>query len=226
MSWEIWEGKFWGTIVVLKQNVYILSISPLSYPSWKIFALAFLYSSLSGWFGFPSWVYFSKDVFWLTVSLQFISGLNLCFPAILLLWTSTSFEHWFENVHLFWHEKTFISSARIIWNFPRKPWFIPHEVVFHSPGSHISFPGKSYFFPQEVIFLSPESLFFLQSSITASGGSFYLSNLYFPVKVDVTIFLLSSLRVDSLQPVALNYSSGWQVFWYCKDNSLWNLYKW
>ena len=46
-------------IVNIKQKVYILSISPLSYPSWKNFALAFLFSSLSRWNLIPLWVYFS-----------------------------------------------------------------------------------------------------------------------------------------------------------------------
>ena len=76
-------------------------------------------------FGFPSWVYFSKDEFWLTVSFQFISGLDLWFldNAIHFGLLKTPSFGWC----IYFSQEDFIPSARISWHLPKKSYLLPKK---------------------------------------------------------------------------------------------------
>ena len=100
-------------------------------------------------FGFPSWVYFSKDVSLLTVLLQFVSDLNLRFHDNIIYFgflKASSF-----GLCIYFAQGDFISSPGISWHFPRKSYLFPQEAIFLSPGSHTSFPKKPYIYPQKVV---------------------------------------------------------------------------
>ena len=137
-------------------------------------------------FGFPSWVYFSKDVSSLAVlSSLFLIGFVVAWQYY-LLWISEDFELWL--VHLFCTRRLYLFSRNnvafpqeVISHFPRKSYLFPQESIFLSPGSHISFLGKPHFYPQKVVS-------FLQSSMITSNRYLYLSNSCFHVQVDVTFF--------------------------------------
>ena len=132
-----------------KQKAYILSMSPLSCPSWKIFALAFWYNSLFGWI-------------WFSLLSLFLKGCILVEYFILVYF-------WFVSVvprqyYLLWNPK----------KTPRLGWCIYFAQEDFIPLERTSWhlPSKSYLLPQK-------SHFLLQSSVTTNSKSLYLRPLIF-----------------------------------------------
>lgn len=117
-------------IVNLNKKVYILSISPLSYPSWKIFLLLSFPSMywINALLGFvPRWV-----VSCLKVSFQFIPRLNL---------VSDSFNDWVSLGIKTWIESSFILHLWILCPLGKNLIIVPHwrrilflrKCFYHTP---------------------------------------------------------------------------------------------
>ena len=147
-------------------------------------------------------------------------------PIQLLVWMDLVFPLEFisQRMYFGW---LFHSSLFLVWIFGSTTilftldfWklrvlvcaFILHKKTLSPQQEYHGISPRSHIFPQEAIFLSPKSRFFLQSSMTASSMSLYLSNLYFPVKVDVTFFyflLLPSVNIGSSPSVNVG---DWYLF--------------
>ena len=101
-------------VVNVIQKVYILSNSPTSYLSRKIFALAFLFSSLSGWSVIPFWVYFSSGANLVDYLILVYFWFESVVPNNIIILISAGFKPWSENVHLFCMQRLFSPQQECI----------------------------------------------------------------------------------------------------------------
>ena len=168
--------------------MYILSTSPLSYPSWKIFSLAFLYKLLV-WMDlvFPLEFISQRLYFgWLFHSSLFLIWIfwfpsNIIYSGFL---KASSF-----GSCIYFSQEDFISSTRISWHLPRKSYLLLKKVIsFYNPqGQQVA---SLFIWDSLYIILSRRSALVKEEVKTRSKRNTRILG-------KIVIFFLSSVNVDS-----------------------------
>ena len=101
---------------------------------------------------------FHQVLSWLTISLRFISGLNLWSPTTLLFWFLYALGPGLR-VCIYFAQEYFISSTWIFWHFPQRGHIsLSNKLLITANGrslylSNLFFPSKSVNSPRRFIFV-------------------------------------------------------------------------